>query len=668
MQGQQAQLLQDLRECHSASGTLSSPSKGNRSDFRKAITRTWFFSIVGACIFVGLSLVALHRSVDIPPAVPLAQASTPALFHLLHPSTQLSSVRTFTAHPSAWMPVSVAKPLLLRSWPHCPNIEHVRGDIHVLSAACSRASECTGFTFTAGISSMSQRGLSQGEGFLKQCDPSVKYPFGRGGFDWYLKALSPGQENAGSGTQAFVQSAQPVPLLSKLLTVVAATEPVHIARCPWPIDRLGQRPRLHGAQLLRVPHPRVLAYYNYEKRVAIFTLAKIGSSSLRALEKLPGWEWGDLQGKVFAANVSSEEFEQWRLITFKREPASKFRSAMGEVWMRNGVWQRAGLGFVPEASSSTGVFDRANAYAVGCWFSMASIFQPAAGWLREGLRLSLIAPDCDSHLREQVMRFYQPIRGRYVSPHDVYDVTEMSTVVEGVTGVPLAASRVAAARVAATIARVAVTRKVRSHEKHLTGSVTKSVRKSLSAVTARVRKNAASEPKDMLTATQREQWVANYFSPKELEQRYRKLKQYVQLPGHISSITGIPLLENALKHKLAPYSAQMRGTADDYALGRTERQRPFSEDEEWAICCVFWHDYTCQGYPMPAACAPMESQLAVCRAACVSFGITNATGQAGHLSQGHLPSQKSGRMAFDATPFCWRADLEGADLLRKFSQ
>ena len=114
------------------------------------------------------------------------------LFHLFHPSAQLpSTVRTFTAAQAL---VSEPKPALLRSWPHCPNIRKVHGGIHELSAACSRASDCTGFAFTAGIS-----GMSQGTGFLKRCDPSVKYPFGHGGFDWYSRAVSRGQENAGSG-------------------------------------------------------------------------------------------------------------------------------------------------------------------------------------------------------------------------------------------------------------------------------------------------------------------------------------------------------------------------------------------------------------------------------------------------------------------------------------
>ena len=290
----------DLHACHSASGTLASTSKGNLRDFRRSVTRTRFLSLAGVCIFVALYLLALHKSVDIPPAVP-------------------------SAHPSAWTPISVAKPLLLRSWPHCPNIGHVRGDIHVLSAACSRASECTGFTFTAGISGMPQGGLSQGEGFLKRCDLSVKYPFGRGGFDWYPTAVSPGQENAGSGTRAFVQSAQPVRQYQFIHptnsggTALERHFKAHYAK--W-IHGTGHS---HNEKARDYPHPIVLVRDPFERACSMFRHWKYGTKS-------------QPRDAGFKARFASATLEEYLVMVDNRAPALRYKATWNAHWKPTSHW------------------------------------------------------------------------------------------------------------------------------------------------------------------------------------------------------------------------------------------------------------------------------------------------------------------------------------------
>jgi len=149
--------------------------------------------------------------------------------------------------------------------------------------------------------------------------------------------------------------------------------------------------------------------------------------------------------------------------------------------------------------------------------------------------------------------------------------------------------------------------------------------------------------------------------------------------GVVSARVFAQSVANALEAKLAPVWGNRRSQSQDAAWA-VAKHRNLTAEEEWAMCCVFWEDFTCLGYAMPTACTGrLQTRRAICRAACAAFGIANtpATRDKPHCTskqyqtgQIDLPEDYDEVVDYAVShhrprgcvwqPFCWREEPDQA--------
>jgi hypothetical protein len=284
------------------------------------------------------------------------------------------------------------------------------------------------------------------------------------------------------------------------------------------------------------------------RRLIFFTQAKLGSSTLKRHMQVEHGNWISFAGAGpwllrWRHKVPANELAGYRMVSFKREPESKFRSGVSELWARVGGWQEESL----EIHGHSGL-------ATAEW-TPAQLFASPQDFVRMCLRRMLIDPTFDTHITPQFPAFYLPALHRAPNGHvstsqdgpmlplnmstDVHDIKDMSrlmgTLLQPVAGPggTVAANESWAATVHAKV-----------HERKAT-------------TTSRAK----------LKGTER-----------RTEQMNRNFSEH-------------------------------------------EIKRPLNPAEHHGVCCVYWEDYVCLGYPLPPDCQGFATRGEVCAAACDAYQI-----------------------------------------------
>jgi hypothetical protein len=301
------------------------------------------------------------------------------------------------------------------------------------------------------------------------------------------------------------------------------------------------------------------------------------------------------------------------------------------------------------------------------------MFATADDFLEQGLRKSLHAPNWNMHVAPQFPTM-MPWRTQLNESH-VHDLGEMGSLLHEIFGNEVHATRTESDN--------------RQRDHRLPSpSVSRVVFEAALAVGRRARQPSTPDIEGdqtlehmVLNASQREELVNFFLEPSEASMLdpHRVLDD----GGIIPTSDFVNGVAEALEVKLAPVWATHRDQRQE-AGWNVAKHRNLTVKEEWAMCCVFWDDYTCLGYPMPDACTKnAQTRQSICHAACTAFDIANppATRDRPHC----VSSQYQTEQIENATgywsakywaeyaeshhrptgcvwqPFCWRAKKRGTE-------
>ena len=368
---------------------------------------------------------------------------------------------------------------------------------------------------------------------------------------------------------------------------------------------------------------------NDGKRGVLFLLqAKVGTTSLKkVVEQSELCEFLFLRHADFsrdqqrAKNFITDRVE---VVIFTREPLDKFRSAVDELWARINTWKLT-------LRKSPIIFKETLPLA-----EVLMLSEVASGFFRAVLEKVLYRPDWDVHLAQQysaeVLRLVDDSNDGSGYPVRLYRLSQMNQV----------------------LARFGIISEAHENQRNGVrhdGTSNFSMLCNTTAVARRV--------------------ICTYFSRweekcKPLEISWEDRRSAVtELFGKSEVISPDlqRLLDSDVKTGLEPVTmgafadlvvGQLNEKLNSYAsncdpAGKFDRHRPLAEDEEWALCCVYWNDYDLGGHSMPASCAVLRSQQAVCKAACKSFGVLDS----GTMNTPPPWDPKNRTKGIQFRPFCW---------------